>query len=111
MLPFNDKDTLLPKIQQAMVRGIPYNRALGLEVVDAEPGEAAMRLPYREDLVGNPETGVLHGGIITGLMDATCGLSVFLKLSEMRRIATLDLRIDYLKPATPPKDVVCRATC
>lgn len=104
-------EEVLARINQAMVAAVPLNAALGLKVVAFEPGIATTVLPWREDLVGNPETGVLHGGAITTQMDATCGLAVFLKLAEPTRIATLDLRIDYLRPATPKLDVRTRAEC
>jgi uncharacterized protein (TIGR00369 family) len=101
---------LVARLQQLMA--IPFNLALGLRLEDASAdGWAAMRLPYRADLVGNPETGVLHGGMITALLDACCGLAVFLKTQFAQRIATLDLRIDYLRPAHPPDDVLARAEC
>lgn len=90
---------------------VPHNRALGLEMVVLEDGEARMRLPYSPDLVGNPETGVLHGGPITSLMDACCGAAVFMKLPTPVPIATLDLRIDYLRPATATQDVLAHAVC
>jgi len=90
---------------------VPHNRALGLEMVALEDGEARMRLPYSLDLVGNPETGVLHGGPISSLMDACCGASVFMKLPSPVPIATLDLRIDYLRPATAQQDVLAHAFC
>jgi uncharacterized protein (TIGR00369 family) len=106
-----DPRDLVDRLNRAMVHMVPFNAALGLRVDDAAEGAAMLRLPYRDELVGNPETGVLHGGMITSLLDAACGLSVFLKLQRMARIATLDLRIDYLKPATPPRDVRARAEC
>ena len=102
---------MLVRLNQAMVAGVPFNAALGLRALDFGEGEATVLLPYREDLVGDPERGVFHGGAITGLIDATCGLAVFMRLEQMTRIATLDLRIDYLKPATPPRDVRARAEC
>jgi uncharacterized protein (TIGR00369 family) len=69
------------------------------------------KLPYASHLVGHPETGVLHGGAITALLDATCGAAVFAALPEIKPIATLDLRIDYLRPADAGRDVVARAHC
>ena len=92
-------------------RLIPHNAALGLDIVDLGPARARIRLPYRDDLVGNPETGVLHGGAITSLLDATCGASVFMKRMIPLNMATLDLRIDYLKPATPGRDVIADTEC
>ena len=103
------------EFQAMMTKGfgsaIPHNRALGVEILSVTPGEAILKLPYHVQLVGNPATGVLHGGAITALMDAGCGAAVFMKLSQPMPIATLDLRIDYLKPATPPRDVFAHATC
>ena len=80
-------------------------------MVELSDGSARMRLPYSADLVGNPDTGVLHGGAITSLMDACCGAAVFMKLIMPVPIATLDLRIDYLRPADPGRDVLAHATC
>jgi uncharacterized protein (TIGR00369 family) len=42
---------------------------------------------------------VVHGGVVTTILDSVCGLACFLGLEEPQAIATLDLRIDYLKPA------------
>lgn len=101
----------LERYDQGFTQAVPHNRALGLRFVDYAKGEATLLLPFAEHLVGNPETGVLHGGAITSLLDAACGAAVFLELGEPRPIATLDLRIDYLKMAEPRKDVSCKANC
>jgi uncharacterized protein (TIGR00369 family) len=106
-----DRDQILARIDQVVSGAIPHNRALGLRAIDCGPGWATLRLPYKEELIGNPDTGVLHGGAITSLVDATAGMAVFMKLLSPTRIATLDLRIDYLRPATPGQDVVARADC
>ncbi len=90
---------------------VPYNRALGLRAVRILSDGLVAELPYAAKLVGNPETGVLHGGAITSLIDATCGAAVVLALRAACRVATLDLRIDYLKPATVGQTVTCHATC
>jgi len=99
------------RLNQGFAEVVPHNRALGLRFVGYGEGEASMKLPYDTKLVGNPETGVLHGGAISALMDATCGAAVILKLGAPVAIATLDLRIDYLRPSTPRQDVTCRAEC
>jgi uncharacterized protein (TIGR00369 family) len=106
-----DKQRMMENINRFMSDSVPHNHELGLRVVDLGPAEATMLLPYSEKLVGNPETGVLHGGAVTTLIDATCGIAVFLKMARLARIATLDLRIDYLHPATPGKDLLARAEC
>ena len=88
---------------------IPHIRELGMELVEVGCGDATMRLPYRSDLVGDPDTGVLHGGAVTVLIDSVCGLSVLSAMRNPGPIATLDLRIDYLKPATPNEDLLAEA--
>ncbi len=110
-MPPEHKLELLQRFNQAFAEAVPFNRALGLRFEDYEPNVAVLRLPYSPKLVGNPESGVLHGGTITSLMDAACGAAVFLALGSPTPIATLDLRIDYLKPAVAQLDVLCHATC
>jgi len=89
----------------------PQNRKLGIEILKLTHREALFRLPYRGDLIGNPDTGVLHGGVITTLLDAVSGGAVFCALAELVPVATLDLRIDYLKPAVPGTDLFALARC
>lgn len=90
---------------------IPHSKTLGIQAVHGERGHAILMLPYRADLVGNRKTGVLHGGVITSLIDNTSGLSIWTLLDAPEAIATLDLRIDYLRPATPGLPVYCKAEC
>ncbi len=90
---------------------VPHVRELGIELVEVGEGTLTIRLPYHDRLVGNPETGVLHGGVITTLIDSVCGFAVSTTLTEIVPLATLDLRIDYLKPATPESDLFARAHC
>jgi len=101
----------LASVLESMVGFVPHNRALGMKFVSLDGARVTVALPYDAKLVGNPVTRVLHGGAITALMDATCGLSVYLKLREPVPVATLDLRIDYLRPATPDQPVHARAEC
>lgn len=90
---------------------VPHNHALGIQFHSVRNGEAITQLPYDAKLVGNPDTGVLHGGAITALLDATSGAAVMAALTSPVPIATLDLRIDYLRPAEPHHAVRCKATC
>jgi uncharacterized protein (TIGR00369 family) len=107
----SERDALDASISEGASRYVPHNRALGIHFVETKGGSVTLGLPYDEKLVGDPVTRVLHGGAITSLMDATCGIAVFLKLKEPMQIATLDLRIDYLKPALPDREVHARAEC
>lgn len=101
----------LRRVSRMFMEQVPHNRALGITIDELLEGSAKMSLPYSQNIVGNPATGVIHGGAITTLMDACCGAAVIMKLTQPMGIATLDLRIDYLKPATPELTVVARATC
>jgi uncharacterized protein (TIGR00369 family) len=93
------------------VDAIPHNHALGIKMLDMQRAEAKFVLPYKLELVGNPDTGVLHGGAITALLDACSGAAVFAALTEWKPIATLDLRIDYMRAGEVGRDIVCRAHC
>jgi uncharacterized protein (TIGR00369 family) len=95
----------------AMTEMTPHCKRLGVEVVRVAAREAIVRLPYREELVGDPERGVVFGGVITTLLDHASGLAVFMSLSELTAIATLDLRVDYLRAAEPGHDLFGRAEC
>lgn len=89
----------------------PFNRAIGMELGRADPEWSTVILPYREEFVGDPESGVLHGGMVSALLDVAGAFAVFSRIKALRMIATLDLRIDYLKPATPGKPLIAGAVC
>ena len=88
-----------------------YGYISGLRFDRVAPGEAWSSLPYRPVFVGDAETGVLHGGVVTAMLDESCGMAVQLALDGTRAIATLDLRIDYQKPATPGLDIKAHSFC
>lgn len=92
---------------------IPHARALGVELLDYRDGHCLIRLPYAEHLVGDPDTGVIHGGVITAVLDNASGMAVPREglAPEQRAIATLDLRIDYMRPAKPREDLLISAEC
>lgn len=90
---------------------VPHVRALGVTLVDVDRGKATLGLPYQQRLIGDPDTGVLAGGVITTLIDTASGVAVIAALGSFQPIATLDLRIDYLKPATPGRDLLAYAHC
>lgn len=96
---------------RAFADNVPHNKALGIVIDDVGDRWARFRLPYDPRLIGDPTTGVLHGGVITALLDGCSGAAVFASLPRMQPIATLDLRIDYLGPAEVGRDVLARATC
>lgn len=97
--------------RREMIEHIPHCRRLGMEVVELGPRRARVRLPYGDELVGDPARGVVSGGAITTLLDQAGGLAVFCSLAELKAIATLDLRLDYLRAADPGRDLVGDAHC
>ncbi|WP_316176736.1 MULTISPECIES: PaaI family thioesterase [unclassified Bradyrhizobium] len=101
-------DELAEAIRQ---RRSVYGHISGLRMDRFAPGEAWSTLPYRPVFVGDSETGVIHGGVVTAMLDESCGMAVQLALDGSRAIATLDLRIDYQKPATPGLDIKAHAVC
>jgi uncharacterized protein (TIGR00369 family) len=94
-----------------MASASPHMRELGIEFLSADRGVVVARLPYRDELVGDPMTGVLHGGVVTTLLDSTAGAAVFSAIDGPLPIATLDLRIDYLRPSTPLAPLYARVEC
>jgi uncharacterized protein (TIGR00369 family) len=90
---------------------IPHCQEMGFEIISLEPGKAAIRMEYQDCLIGNPESGVVHGGVISTLLDTASGLSAMSAVSETMPVATLDLRIDYLKPATPGIAIIGEGDC
>ncbi|MFN8543774.1 MAG: PaaI family thioesterase [Candidatus Binatia bacterium] len=90
---------------------VPHCQELSMTALHAGPGEATLRIPFDPRLVGDPTRGVVFGGVITTLLDHTGGAAVMCSLETLRSIATIDLRIDYTRPATPGRDLIGHACC
>jgi len=98
------------RIVQRMCEFVPHARLLGLRLEQVDGEEVTMRLPYRAELVGNPETGTLHGGVLTVLLDQTLGTASLCCDQVGTTITpTLDLRIDHLGIAPAGKDILAVA--
>ncbi|WP_347266420.1 PaaI family thioesterase [Paracoccus sp. (in: a-proteobacteria)] len=87
------------RIAQQFIEAIPHARALGMSFDRLTPDLAEISLPWREDLVGDPRSGVIHGGVVSALMDTCSGAAVMVHPTGARSTATIDLRIDYMRPA------------
>lgn len=100
-----------PERFMSFVSGLGHNGALGV-VYDSHGADwVALTLPYSDRLVGVPESGILASGPIISLMDMATSIAIWIKLGHFRAQATLDLRIDYLRPATPGRAITGRAEC
>ncbi|THB68456.1 MAG: PaaI family thioesterase [Desulfovibrio sp.] len=91
-----------------MEQGIPFNAHLGIKVETIRPGFVRFLLPFREEFIGDPRRPALHGGILSTLIDTTGGAAAWSHCSRDDGIATVDMRVDYMRPA-PPHDLYCEA--
>lgn len=109
----DDKDfrTVFAENKDKVTSAVPFIRELGLQITDVTASKVVGLLPFRDALVGDPETGVIASGVITTILDSLCGMSCGLKLNAMMPVATLDLRIDYMRPAEPGTDILAEAEC
>jgi uncharacterized protein (TIGR00369 family) len=98
-------------VMAAAMGKTPFIVSLGGEIAELGGGKVRMRLPYSQKLVGDPDTGVVHGGVITAMLDHCCGLAIGGALRAPASYVTLDLRIDYMKPARPKADIIFEAQC
>jgi uncharacterized protein (TIGR00369 family) len=96
---------------RAMMQWTPQGRALGLEVTRIEGARVRGRAPYKRDLIGDPETGVIAGGVVTTFLDQLCGMAAVLAMPDPTIVATIDIRIDYMRGAEPGRDVLAEAHC
>jgi uncharacterized protein (TIGR00369 family) len=84
---------------------------LGLDYHGHGADWVELALPWRTELVGVPETGVLASGPIISLMDNATSMSVWTLTGRFVPHATLDLRVDYMRAAVPGKTVIGRGEC
>ena len=86
-------------LRQVMEELIPFNRVLGIRVVEIDKGHVRMEIAFREELIGDPVRRAVHGGVISALADTAGGCAVWSALDEeTARVSTIDIRIDYLRP-------------
>ncbi|WP_226621987.1 PaaI family thioesterase [Alloyangia pacifica] len=98
-------------LSNELILRLPQARALGLEIVSTGDGRAEIHMPFAAQLVGDPETGVIHGGAVSTLMDTCGGAAVMAHPLVAGHTATISLRIDYLRAATPGQGITARAEC
>lgn len=114
----DDRDLVSINVREApegdpgeLMAGLPHAREIGMRLHRATAGRSLLSVAYQEKLVGDPESGVLHGGVITALLDTACGSAVMSMPVKLKATATLDLRIDYMRPASVGQTVYAAAEC
>ncbi|RMH44660.1 MAG: PaaI family thioesterase [Alphaproteobacteria bacterium] len=99
------------RVARQFIEAIPHSKALGMRLDALDAGVAVISMDWDPRFVGDPQTEVIHGGAVSALMDTCCGAAVMSHPSAPASTATLDLRIDYMRPATPRQRITARAEC
>ncbi|QPQ55817.1 PaaI family thioesterase [Allosphingosinicella flava] len=100
-----------PKLFAEFAGRVGHGGALRIDYRDHGADWAELSLDYREDLIGVEETGVIASGPIISLMDMATSTAIWVKIGRFRHQATLDMRVDYLRPATPGRTIIGRGEC
>lgn len=100
-----------PQRFMSYVSRIGHGGAIGIAYHDQGDDWVELALPYDERLIGMPDSGIIASGPIISLMDMATSLAIWIRLGRFRHQATLDLRVDYLRPATPGETIVGRGEC
>lgn len=103
--------TTLTDLLPALASAAAHTTALGFQFDGLNDDKVRLRVPYRTDLVGDPTTGILAGGLVSALLDHVGGMAVWVRIGVFQPIATLDLRVDYMRPADPDQDLIAEAQC
>tara|TARA_B100001179_G_scaffold159209_1_gene116554 strand:- start:1142 stop:1648 length:507 start_codon:yes stop_codon:yes gene_type:complete len=105
-----DETTRQDTVAHQFIEALPFAHALGMRIDALDNGRAVVSMPYDARLIGDPATGVIHGGAVSALIDTTAGAAVMCH-PGVATTATLDLRIDYMRPATPGQRITAEAEC
>jgi uncharacterized protein (TIGR00369 family) len=106
----NDEE-FLSGIKEIVNEKIPFHKVLGLKVESISHERVKVLFQMRDELMGHYKRGMVHGGVISSVIDVTGGLSAFMglqeklqdetveaKLERFGRVSTIDLRVDFLRP-------------
>lgn len=104
-----EKMERIAQLWNARGKGLITHMALRIEEVSTEG--VLVRMPFNPDFCVDSAQTLLHGGILTALLDSVFGLANFVTIDGVSTMATLDLRVDYLRPAQSRADVIVRAQC
>jgi uncharacterized protein (TIGR00369 family) len=103
---------LAHQLQNIFEEHVPFNKFLGVKISSLDPKHPKLRFDMRPELIGNPRRQILHGGVISSVLDVMAGVVIHVALFEQQgtqamaadgrpefpNIGTIDLRVDYLRP-------------
>lgn len=89
--------------------GFPFHEMLGIKVAHIEEGRVRLFVPFRPSLVGHAHRQIIHGGVISTLVDVCGGFAVWTKCGMQAQLVTITLSVDYLRPA-PARDLYAEAS-
>jgi uncharacterized protein (TIGR00369 family) len=101
----------LEEFQRIFIDSVPHHRSLNFTLKERAPGRIAYTMPYAEQLIGNRQTGGIHEFAIVTLIDAACTTAILTRLDKRHRVATLDLRTDFLRTSHAGYAIICEAEC
>ena len=97
-------------VGQFMEEQMPFNRFIGLQVSSVSKDSVTLRLPFKEELIGDPQRRALHGGVLSSMLDVAGGTVCWAAMKSLdSRVSTVDLRVDYLRPGKG-EEIVCQST-
>ncbi len=106
-----DRSGTRAKRARRLIDELPFCRAMNMALEETGEGTAVVSMPWSDRLVGDPVTGVAHGGAVSSLLDTCGGIAVLSHPAGPPGTATLNFRIDYMRPATPGQTITAHATC
>lgn len=90
---------------------MPQSKAMGARFTEISLARATCILPYQESLLGDAESGIMSSGAVLTLIDQTCGTACMAAMDKPITLATLDLRVDYMRKARKGNDIRAEAHC
>lgn len=89
------------ELVRTFMAAVPFNALLQIQVDELSDGYCLMSVPFREELIGDPFRRALHGGVLSAVIDTCGGAALWTRIDEGDVLATVDLRVDYLRPGQP----------
>ena len=100
-----------PLLFTKFVRKVGHGGALGILYVNHGEDWVELALDYSERFIGDEKSGTVASAPIISLMDMAMSMAIWVKLDRFRHQATLDMRVDYLRPAAPGQRIFGRGEC